>query len=156
MCLIVVGSHFANFGQNSQQFSLGSFLLQPPSTLQPLCNYAQNSIETLLLHLLKYLLKHFLKRLHWDDNIIGIYWTSFVGFYYKDCIYWNIFEPHKVIEYVEKYDKNKKCFFSKFTVSHNECQLKNQWWSRKTKFIEEMVLFYVDQLRVFVFFFKMM
>ena len=114
MCQIVVGSHFANFGQNSQQFSLGSFLLQPPSTLQPLCNYAQNSIETLLLHLLKCLLKHFLKRLHWDDNILGIYWTSFVGFYYKDCIYWNIFEPHKVIEYVEKYDKNKKFFSANF------------------------------------------
>ena len=82
LCLIVVGDHFAEFEQNSQQFSLESILLQPP----PL-QLTQNSIEPLLLYLLKYLLKHFLKQLYWDDNILWYLLNIFCYIYHKDYIY---------------------------------------------------------------------
>ena len=67
-------------------------------------------------------LETIVKQLCWDDNIPWYLLNVFCCIYYKDYIYWNIFEPFKVLEYVEKYDKHKKCFFSKFTVSHDECK----------------------------------
>ena len=112
LCLIVVGGHFE---QNSQEFSLGSILLYP-STIR------HKTVLNLFCYICESIYWNILKRLYSDDNIPWYLLNVFCCIYYKDYIYWNIFEPLKVLEYVEKYDKNKKCFFSKFTVSHDECK----------------------------------
>ena len=67
MCLIVVGGHFANFEQNSQQFFLGSILLQ-------------SSPWTSFVTFVKVFIENFFETFIDTITFLGIYWTSFVAF----------------------------------------------------------------------------
>ena len=67
MCLIVVGGHFANFEQNSQQFFLGSILLQ-------------SSPWTSFVTFVKVFIDNFFETFIDTITFLGIYWTSFVAF----------------------------------------------------------------------------